>query len=213
MLQSSDYVLDPTDVLAHVFFAAGTIDKVQVSSEMGEFTGSFRLPQSEGVEIVHGDAYVPLEPGSPIYVDYDGPGDKYRFYASVLAVGQGVVRVSLPEAIECTERRLSPRIPLSSKSGVEFHALGVHGTVPCKAVDLSNGGVGWLDDTGWDLQEGQIVYGDLHLGSKITLSVGVEVRHSRELGDGRVTGGRFASISLADRAQLAHFLISLLRRN
>lgn len=213
MLQSSDYVLDPTDVLAHVFFAAGTIDKVQVSSEMGDFTGSFRLPQSEGVEIVHGDAYVPLEPGSPVYVDYDGPGDKYRFYSSVIAVGQGVVRVNLPDAIECTERRLSPRIALSSRSGVEFHALGVHGSIACVATDISNGGVAWLDLTGWDLQEGQVVYGDLRLDPATALSVGVEVRHSRVMADGRVTGGRFASISLGDRAKLARFLVSLIRRH
>lgn len=213
VVQSADYVLDPTDVLAHVFFAEGSTDRVSLVTEMGELTGRFRLPEDGGLEFVHGNAYVPLERGSPVYADYDGPGPQYRFYTSVIAVGHGVIRLHLPDAIDRTERRLAARIVLGRNDGVEFRALGVNASVPCVAVDLSDGGVSWLDTTGWNLQEGQIVYGELILGSTAALSIGVEVRHAQEADGGRVTGGPFANISLADRAALSRFLMGLLRNN
>jgi hypothetical protein len=205
---TATFLFDHMDILAHLFFAAGTADHVRMSWPQGQLEGTFSYPDGTRVHLSHSLHFTPPEVGSIVFVEYAGPSDKYRFFASVLDVFRGEVVLAFPESIECSDRRLTLRLHLSGNAKVVINVRSGDAFVPCKPVDLSDGGVGFLAFDGWPYADGEPFEAFLDIGEDSQLALRAEVRHSREVTDGLLIGGRFIAMSLTERARLARFLVS-----
>ena len=57
------YLFDQIDILAHLFFAAGTSDQVRVSWIGGSLTGTFAYPNGERALVLHSAEVAGPAPG------------------------------------------------------------------------------------------------------------------------------------------------------
>lgn len=205
---TATFLFDQMDILAHLFFAAGTADHVRMSWPSGSLEGTFSYPDGTRVLLTHSLHFTPPDVGAIVFVEYAGPSDKYRFFASVLDVFRGEVVLAFPESIECSDRRLTLRLHLPLGTPVVLHVRQGEGFVACRPSDLSDGGVGFYAFEGWSYADGAAFEAFLDIGEASPLALRAEVRHARETSDGLLIGARFIAMSLAERARLARFLVS-----
>ncbi|MDP2315109.1 MAG: PilZ domain-containing protein [Pseudomonadota bacterium] len=208
-MDQGEYLFDVMDIVAHIFFAVGTTDEVRVTSPGGAFVGTFVYPEGDEVFIQFHGAAPALAPGMTLYVEYEGPGDSYRFHSEVVTCDAERVQVRLPQAVECSDRRLTQRVGVAADAGYWFVVDGAGAEQTFAVLDLSDGGVGFLNAEGARLRVGDTLTGSLHLPGGGPLRVSLEVRHLRVQDGRRHVGARFVSISLVDRGQLARFLVAL----
>ncbi len=209
-MEQGEFLFDVTDIVAHIFFAVGTTDEVRVTSPVGGFSGTFVYPEGEGVYLRFGEDSAPeLHVGMSLFVEYEGPGDSYRFHTEVVSAEPRQVQIRLPHAVECSDRRLTKRVTVPSDAGFRFVADGGGSERTFAVQDLSDGGVGFVNASNTRLQLGEVLHGALHLPGLPPLRVGLELRHIQVRGGERVVGSRLVAISLADRGLLARLLVSL----
>ncbi|MES2640763.1 MAG: PilZ domain-containing protein [Myxococcota bacterium] len=209
MEEEGEYLFDVTDIVAHVFFAVGTTDEVRVSSPIGDFRGTFAYPEGEEVYVQCDTGALALMPGMPLFVDYSGAGDNYRFHTEVVSVVPGRLQIRLPYAIECSDRRLTQRKDVAPDAGLWFVAEGGGDERTFVVSDLSDGGVGFVNAHHLRVQIGDMMRGALYLPGQAPMGVVLEVRHLPVRDGKRLVGARYAAISLADRGRLARFLLTL----
>lgn len=203
MSNPPEYLVDQIDIIAHLFFASGTADRVIVTSNGRVFDGAYRFPDGEGGFIACGAGMPWLEPGSTVQVEYVGPTDEYRFEATVLAQQATGFHVSLPRTIERSDRRATPRILLSPDAGVHFVEEGGRAYVAC---DLSDGGAGLVDLTNEPRAEGQVLRGRLMVPGIGPLETTLEIRNVRSTDDSRRLSTRFLEMSYESRGELGRVL-------
>lgn len=207
-MDKRDIILDQLDIVAHLFFAAGSIDTVSVRGPGGASLAKLRYPEdpAEGFAISLLEPF-PLARGSLLVVEYEGLGNSYRFCTEVLAVEADHVQVSLPTAVDRGDRRLTPRLRLTPQTGVVFHAHVDSSVLQCPVVDLSEGGFAIHDRTGLRLEQGDVLRGFLALPQGDgDLPVAVQIRNVRlEFGE-RTLGCRFEALPLEVRTRLVVWL-------
>lgn len=208
MVKQADYLFDASEIVAHMFFSTGDTDEVRITHARGEFTGTFRYPISEVIEIVHPGGFLGLQQGDAVYISHPGmEGEQYRFHSEVVSVESGLVRICIPYAIERSDRRLTVRVPVPADAGIQFELKHGAETVPCRVRDLSDGGLSFIDPTESHFAVGQVVYGTLTLPEREPIRMGIEIRHDCGAPGAHIYGGRMVAISLAERGRLSRFLV------
>lgn len=210
MMYSSDYLVDPMDLLENVFFAAGAKGRARVICEAGSFVGVIASPEAGGIEIRTRDPVLPVAPGAAVCVDYEGPRETFRFYSEVLSLWPKVIQVASPSVIERTERRVCPRVLVRGMDEAYFVVHTPNGQQKLKILDLSQGGFAFQGGVGLATHPGLLMSGTLDLGASTALRVGVEVRHAADTAEGPVIGAALLHIALKDRCKLATFLRGLI---
>lgn len=207
MVRHTGWQVDTADVLSHIFYAVGNTDRVLVTWEKGDFSGTLSYPDGDGVFIVATGALPALRPGAPICVEYDGPGDTYRFYTEVVELRDGKIRAQLPYAVERTDRRLTGRVEVPVESGFTFETdeFGEPRTFALR--DISVGGVCLQDNGETPFEMGSLLPGLLHLPGQEPMQVCLELLHMRLARGSIVIGTRIAAISIRERGRLARFLV------
>lgn len=213
MVTVPDRLFDPTDIIAHIFFAVGTVDEVVVTSVAGEFVGTMCYPDDDGVLIRQDQRPFPLPPGSPVCVEYTGPGDHYRFYTEVLRIESTGARINVPRAIERHDRRLMGRTCVSPEAGFGFRATDLRGSPVFGVHDLSTGGVGLGDVNVTAPAIGELIVGQLILPGVAAIQMCLEVRNAQIREGKLLLGTRITGITTLDRGRLAKFLVRWSRQN
>lgn len=210
MMYSSDYLVDPMDLLENVFFAAGAKGQARVVCETGAFVGMIVSPEDGGIEIRTTDPELPVTPGAAVCVDYEGPRETFRFYSQVLSLWPRVIQVATPSVIERTERRVCPRVLVRSIDQAYFVVQTPNGPQHLEILNLCQGGFAFRGRVGWATPPGLLMNGTLDLGLATALRVGVEVRHAADTAEGPVIGAALLHIALKDRCKVATFLRGLI---
>lgn len=201
------------DILAHLYYAVGSANEVVMTSSAGDFAGTLRHPEGDGVVIACDTTRAPIRTGEPICVEYMGPADTYRFYAEVLSVAPERIVVSFPFAVECTTgRRLSERVVVPVLDGFAVRLGDMARPAVYPLFDLSVGGLAFIDAVDTGLKVGDLESGQLILPGEVPIQVGIEVRHLGLRRGQLVVGARICTVSLRDRLHLATFLVGLAKR-
>lgn len=210
MVKASDFVFDASEIIAHMFFSTGTTDKVRVTHNAGEFSGCFRYPISDAVDIVCATDEEGLEPGEPVYISYAGAGDQYRFHSEVVSLRGEVLRVRFPVAMERSDRRLTVRVPIPEEMSAELLIKGKRGQRRFRVRDLSDGGLSCIWPMDEPVELGDLIPSALYLESERPFQFKLEVRHQNPRGSDMVVGGRMADITLQERGRLSRFIVERL---
>lgn len=208
MVAPTACLIDPIDILAHLFFAVGTRDEVLVSHPEGDFPGLLGTQDGAGVSLTPIRHPPPLTAGTPLCLEHAGDDETYHFYSEVVAAGPDEVRIRVPLVIERTERRLSERVSVPSDVGVAFRPHDGLGAV-FPVYDMASAGLGMFAPPDVPLALGQVIHGDLCLPDGAPEPITVEVRHVNTRRGARCVGVRIAAISLAGRGRLARVLVAL----
>jgi hypothetical protein len=207
MVRASDWLVSQIDIIAHIFFATGTVDRVVVSSRRGDMLGTMCYPDDQGI-LIRTDAAVPsVSPGDSVSVQYSGPGDTYQFYSAVVAVDGSGIRVQIPLAIERNDRRLTIRYTVEGRPGFGLRASLRPGRPVYSLVDISHGGICAMVPNPPQIME--MFRGHLLLPDEEPIPVGIEVRDNRARDGVRLMRGRFRSIETMDHARLGRYLVKL----
>ena len=207
MVEPSTCLVDPTDILAQLFFAVGARDPLVVSTPHGNFDAVLRGTDDDGVAIVPTCGLPALAPGEPVCLEHVGVTDTYHFYSEVVASGGQEVRLRLPPAIELTERRLCTRVPVPPGENVYLRVFDRFLGVECPVYDLSGSGLAFEPPLAPALALGDELQGELGLPDGTTIPMCVQVRHLQARRDERRAGVRFTALSLAGRGRIARLLI------
>ncbi len=207
MLLSQDWLYDSTDIIAHIFFAVGTIDQVVLTTPHADFVGVMCYPDDDGILIVLEERLADSGPGTPVCVEYTGPGDQYRFYSEVLSVEPRGLRIALPRAVERNDRRLTERHPVPANAGFEFRATGLPDAPVFGVHDLSTGGMALFDMPTPAPVSGDLMTGDLCLPGEEPIPMCLEVRHLQLRRGQLLLGSRITAITTLGRGRLAKFLV------
>lgn len=211
MLPSQDLLNDPNDILAHIFFAVGTIDEVVVSASGSDFVGSMCYPDDlDGILIVSPNMNL-IRKGSETLIEYIGPEDHYRFQSRVLSLENNGIRISLPTQIERNDRRLTGRHPCPESSGFTFVAIDLPGAPSFDICDISVGGIGlydFPDNESSPMKVGDLIVGEIRLQTEATITACLEVRNLRLRRGKCIVGTRISAITILDRGRLARFIVN-----
>jgi c-di-GMP-binding flagellar brake protein YcgR len=210
-MQPSEFLVEPIDILAHLFFASGTSDRVVVTTPAGVFAGAFLYPDGDGALLACPPSVPAFSHGASVTVEYAGPTDQYRFQSTILAREAGGIRVDLPTSIERHDQRITARFPVSPDAGIRFVQTRDGHEVTWPVLDISDGGVSLVDANGRPMSVGDRISGQLHVPDVEPFDAVLEVRHIRNQDDSRHVGARFAEMSLESRGELARLLLLWLR--
>lgn len=201
---SPEELLDPVDIIAHLFFASGTADCVRLVTPGGTFEGVFRFPEDDAAWVIFPDGAPALPAGTRVSVEYEGLEDTYLFETVTLGARPDAVQLALPGTIAREDRRLTCRVALPRQLGAQF--VEVTTGRPFLLDDISDGGVGLLDPHGALPGIGARVEGTVHVPGLAPFAATVEVRHAAVRADGRRVGARFLLLAQDARAALARYL-------
>ncbi|MFZ5478258.1 MAG: flagellar brake protein [Myxococcota bacterium] len=205
------WLIQPGDIVAHLYFVAASISEVVATGPGLVLTGRMRYPEG-GVGVLTPSApFDPIAAGTPVCIEYTSNLDHYRFYSRVVSCDPfGDVRIALPRAIERRDRRLNERFPIPRAPGYGFRPTSPVDAASMPLHDLSVGGVGLVhfgSDSPWNV--GDLVDGDVLLPGEHPLPTCLEVRHARPIprrpGE-TLVGTRITAIATIDRARLARWL-------
>ncbi|MDP2309167.1 MAG: PilZ domain-containing protein [Pseudomonadota bacterium] len=213
MVKSADQSGRGGDIVAHLYYAVGSANEVIITSSAGDFPGKLCYPEGDGVVLACDSAALEISLGEPICVEYMGPADTYRFYSEVLSVTPGRIVSAFPFAVECTTgRRLAERLVVPVLEGYALRLGDGSRLAICSVVDLSVGGLAFIDAGDMGLKAGDLESGMLLLPGEAPIPMGVEVRHLGLRRGQLVVGARIAAISLRDRLHLSTYLVELGKR-
>ncbi|MFN7142435.1 MAG: PilZ domain-containing protein [Myxococcota bacterium] len=207
MVAPTACLVDPTDILAHLFFAVGTRDEVLVSHPEGDFPGLLGNPDGAAVSLTPIRLPPRLPAGTPLCLEHVGADETYHFYSEVMAAGPEEVRIRVPLVIERTERRLCERVSLPPDAGVAFRPHDAFGAL-FPVYDMSSAGMGLHATVDLPLALGQVLHGELCLPDGEPVPMSVEVRHVQSRRGARCVGVRIAAVPLAGRGRLARVLLA-----
>ncbi len=209
MVKQADTPTGVTDIVAHLFYAAGHASEVIVTSSEGDCVGTLCYPEGNGVVIACRLPSWAAAPGATICVEYAGPADTYRFYTEIVSSSPGRIVAAYPFAVERNRGRLAERVVVPPDAGFHYRAGDDAAPRSHPILDLSVGGLAFVDPADAGLKVGDLDSGRLCLPDEEPIAVGIEVRHLGLRRGQFVVGGRFAAMSIRDRLRLATYLVGL----
>lgn len=204
MTDSLRPIIDRPDIFAHLFFAAGTEDVVNILGPGGVVYGTLANPDGDVLPFHSRELPLPFRLGAQVSVEHPHEPLKYHFHSEVVGVEGDTYFLRLPPAIECTERRASSRVQLPWSAGVTFRAEGI--AQPLPIFDLSTGGLGFVAPVDGSFVVGAPLVGEVLVGDASIGTLGVEVRHTEVRGEQRGVGVQIRSASLDARGELARLV-------
>jgi hypothetical protein len=213
MVKRADQPGRGADIVAHLYYAVGSANEVVITSAAGDFPGTLCYPEGDGVVLACDTKATSIRAGDPICVEYAGPADRYRFYSEVLSVSAGRIVSLFPFAVECTSgRRLAERVVVPVLQGFAFRSDDTERSAGFPMLDLSVGGLAFIDSWDTGLKVGDLDSGTIVLPGEPSIHVGIEVRYLGLRRGHLVVGARIAAIALRDRLRLATYLVQLSKR-
>lgn len=204
MTDSLRPIVDRPDIFAHLFFAAGTEDVVNVLGPGGVLHGTLANPDGDVLPFHSRELPLPFRLGAQVSVEHPHEPLKYHFHSEVVATEGEVCFLRLPPAIECTERRASARVQLPWSAAVVFRAEGIDQRWPI--FDLSTGGLGFVTPVNGTFVVGAPLVGEVLVGDEPIGAVTVEVRHTEVRGEQRGVGVQIRAANLETRGELARLV-------
>lgn len=198
-------LVDPADIFAHLFFAAGTRDEVILTGPGPACVGQLSNP-ADGVLAFKGlVAPGALPPHTPVCVEHLHGPERYHFYTEVIATGDGGVALRVPPAIELAEQRASARVPVPRHACIRFRITGAPHLWP--VWNLSMGGLAFVATATDGFLVGQTLEGALLIPGEPETPMTVEVRHQERRGSELGVGVSIVSTPLEGRGRIARLLV------
>ena len=220
----TQWLVQPEDVVAHLFFAAAEIGEAEVEfgGRISVGTISFPSPDTGTFSYFANDQMetdmVP-EQGTVIRLKYGHDTSQYAFLTQVVEVTSPKRwRLAFPRTIERNERRLIQRHRVHVFGGFRIRLdTGEPGWLSVPLFDLSTGGLSFIfnPDT-HPVATGKTLSGSLIMPSGSRIPMLIEARHIRQVEepDGhRLAGCRFLGLGAADHASLARTLAEWRKRH
>lgn len=212
-MESPLWLTRPTDIQAHLIFAAAEIPSAILTVAGVQVHGRLSPPDTEGhvAFVVDGNLQGLVKTpksGDTVRVEYEGPDDAYSFFTSMSSTDL-LKRwlLATPGTIERTHQRLVSRTKVAGDSSFSLTLDGSDTAPYTPLQDISNNGLSFTVGTR-DLKAktNQILNGTVTVPSITPMSLSMEIRHVRpKAGDKsrNVVGVRFSNISLAERTALS----------
>jgi hypothetical protein len=144
--------------------------------------------------------------GQSIYVTYNGADRIYLFHTSVLFVQGKEVVLEIPQIVEWSERRISPRRHFSFSDGVKFRCTGIVNKPVYQINDISAQGLSLLNVQDPIPDVGELLAGELLISGVAPIPVVLKIAHLR-LHQGQLRlGARISKMAPKDHQELWSYI-------
>jgi hypothetical protein len=213
-MQGQDFVTQEEAVVAHLFWAMISVERLTVQVAGRAVAGRMLAPDPDARAVVFEPdpgQVLPeraLRKGKIVLAKYASLSDEYQFKSQLIDIGPAKWLMSIPRDIRRNDRRMILRRNVQTSRSITMQIARSDGSARTLLVhDLSPAGVGIAYDPQLDrFEDGQVLRGSLHIPGHDSMVVRFEVVNVRALGEHashRVVGCRFQGLGFEGCARVA----------